>query len=359
MDKLAHTGVPLLVLNLLSAILAEGSVILDDGVSEHIPIPQTTGVAQGDNLSPLLFSVLVSDLPKVIKQRHPHVEVLMYADDLVIYSRSRFHLQQSLATLQRYVTANDLVVNVSKTKAMKFRRGGREAASDALRLGSNPIEYVSHFPYLGVELTMYGTSFTRHVVDRVRKGFLAFHAIPNPQKLSLRTAVALFDLKIGPTVAYGIQVIWPHLTKANLAALDGVKAAFLKRCLGVHRTSRNRLVYLAAGTPLFVEDLVEKHILPRTAAYEDHIRTWEEKMADIDPAFFNTVAMFSDGWKAQNNAGRHRLLRFAMHGFHHKICLTEGFHESNDRCICRLCGSHCPTYHLQECLNPIPLGQLM
>ena len=82
--KLATAGVPMEILRLVAAILQEGQVVLDDGVKEHNPIRQTTGVAQGDNLSPLLFSVLISDLPSVIQERHKHVKVLLYADDLVL-----------------------------------------------------------------------------------------------------------------------------------------------------------------------------------------------------------------------------------------------------------------------------------
>lgn len=52
--------------------------------------------AQGDNLSQLLFSFLIRDLPERIVSRHPILKVLFYAVDLVIYSTSRFHLQQKV-----------------------------------------------------------------------------------------------------------------------------------------------------------------------------------------------------------------------------------------------------------------------
>ena len=58
------------MLNLLSAILQKGEVSIEDGTSALPPFPQTTGVAQGDNLSPNLFSVLLSDLPDYNKSRH-------------------------------------------------------------------------------------------------------------------------------------------------------------------------------------------------------------------------------------------------------------------------------------------------
>ena len=185
---------------------------------------------------------------------------------------------------------------------------------------------------------------------------MAFHAIPDPHKLSLSTALHLFSLKIDPTAAYGVQVVWPYLTPGNFDELDRVKAAFLKRVMGIHRSSRNRLVYLAAGTPLFTEDLQKRFNLPKTPTFISHLQRWELKLAEIDPEFNLTRAMLSDDWKGPLQANRHLLLRFAMHGFHHQICQTAGFHEADNGCKCRLCGQKCSTYHLQRCLRAVPLS---
>jgi len=129
LQKLAAVGTPGNILGLLANILEPNVMILDDGITEHDELEQTTGFPQGDTLSPLLFSIVVSDLPQRVQQRHPFVKVLQYADDLVLYGESRYHLQQALATLRAYVRENELEINVGKTKAMKFRRGGRCKAS--------------------------------------------------------------------------------------------------------------------------------------------------------------------------------------------------------------------------------------
>ena len=347
--KLARAGVPENVLELLRAILQTNEVVVDDGVAEHDPFEQTTGVAQGDNLSPLLFSVVISDLPGEIKKRHPLVNLLLYADDLVLYTSSRHHLQQALATLQRYTDELGLEVNMRKTEAMKFRRGGGLAAHDSLRLGGREIHYVSSFTYLGITLAPSGLSFGGHIAQRARKATLAIATIEKPRLLSLKTALALFDMKIAPVASYGLPVIWEHLTARQLSELDRVKPAYLKRVLGLHSSAMNRLVYLLCDTPLFVEELKQRLELKETEAFRQFINEYELKMSCIDPNFFRVGAMTNQAWKDCGRSNRHVVTRHAIHGFHHVICRTTRHHEPGDDCYCQRCGGRCERYHAERC----------
>ena len=47
---------------------------------------QTTGFALGGNTGPLLFAMLIRDLPQRIKSKHRLVRVLMFAHDLCLFS---------------------------------------------------------------------------------------------------------------------------------------------------------------------------------------------------------------------------------------------------------------------------------
>lgn len=51
--------------------------------------------------------------------------VLMYADDMVIFSETAHELQEMLNTLYSYTSVWDLTVNVQKTKIVIFRNGGK------------------------------------------------------------------------------------------------------------------------------------------------------------------------------------------------------------------------------------------
>lgn len=129
-------------MELLRDTLQTNEIALDDGVPELDPFQQTTGVAQGDHLSPLLFSMVISDLPGQINMLHPLVNLLLSADELVLFTTSRHHLQQALSTLKAYVDEPGLEVNMRMTEAMKFRRGGQLAVTNKYTLAQqqgNPI----------------------------------------------------------------------------------------------------------------------------------------------------------------------------------------------------------------------------
>ena len=264
-EKLACAGVSGGMLHLIHDMLQLGWVSLEDGASELAPFPQTNGVAQGDNLSPKLFNVLLSDLPVAISRDHDIVYTLLYADDAVLYSCSEIYLQRALRTLERYSASNGLIINVEKTKVMKFGVGGTPTKKLALRLGANVVEVVSHFDYLGMTLCQRGVAVSRHVASRIRKARLAFGSIPTPRVLSLKTALALFDMKIAPIASYGIGIVWDELPVTQLDAFDKLKASFLRLALGVHRSSRN-LTRIRHET--LAPDALDPIILEKAAAVD-------------------------------------------------------------------------------------------
>ena len=143
--------------------------------------------------------------------------------------------------------------------------------------------------------------------------------------------------------------MWTKLSCSQLIQLDRVKPSFLKRVLGLHTSTYNRLVYLLADTELFIEQIKTQFGLPETPAYLEFISSYEEKMAQIDPEFYTTGAMTQSEWKGTGRTNRHIILRFSVHGFHHILCRTDAFHEPCDACVCKCCDLNCARYHGREC----------
>lgn len=115
---------------------------MEDKVSELPAFSQTTSVTWVNTLSSLLSTVRFKDVSDQLRGRKNMVKVLCYADDLVIYGSSRFHVQQVLIRLHS---------GLIKAEAMKFRTRGRFAVcflSMHLYLSDRPLPYVNRFTYL-------------------------------------------------------------------------------------------------------------------------------------------------------------------------------------------------------------------
>ena len=87
---------------------------------------------QGEVLSPILFHLYVNDCEMdfinsdsiPFEVRELNLFLLMYADDMVIFSETVSGLQEMLDTLFLYTSKWSLSVNISKTKIVVFRNGG-------------------------------------------------------------------------------------------------------------------------------------------------------------------------------------------------------------------------------------------
>ena len=101
------------------------------------------GVRQGENLSPLLFSIFLHDLKKHLSKSYGGLQnidqyladstvdcelymnifLLLYADDTVILAESEVELQKAINSLFEFCRHNKLQINTSKSKIMVFSRG--------------------------------------------------------------------------------------------------------------------------------------------------------------------------------------------------------------------------------------------
>ena len=87
-------------------------------------IPSTCGVNQGEALSPLIFGLFIDEFESWLRQRLPNmgvqlgrklVQMLVYADDVVLLTHNPIELQQMLDFLNQFLVAKGMEVNVRKT----------------------------------------------------------------------------------------------------------------------------------------------------------------------------------------------------------------------------------------------------
>ena len=117
----------------------------------------TNGVRQGDTISPTLFNLYTNDLVDELNTLKCGVDIdgrcvsiLLYADDVVIMSDSEENLQKMINCVYSWCRRWRLCANLAKTKVIHFRAERRKLRQYKFYYGTNVIDYVCKYRYLGV-----------------------------------------------------------------------------------------------------------------------------------------------------------------------------------------------------------------
>ena len=273
---------------------------------------------------------------------------MLYADDLLFFSKSRSDVRQALRVLEKWSKDNGMVVNVDKTKIVKFRRGGKLSKHDVFKYDRKKIEIVNSFEYLGITVQSSWT-FTEHLRKRVLKTVMRSRCIPDLQNLSLDAAKKFWTVMLEPIATYGISVIWNDLSVKQLQILDRSKFLFFKRVLGVHKTASNRKVAVLADISSLAEDLVRTGRVGSSDIFRSYIRDFEDRLSELPELFFLTPGILQSNWRTAMCENRSVVMRFSVHGFHFSLCVFEDNHEACDYCVCRYCDQSCSLLHGLNC----------
>ena len=205
-------------------------------------------------LSPLLFNFYINNLPysfqnalsdPFVLPNGTKINSLLYADDLIILSRSKTGLQNCLNTLSSYCKSWMLKINPKKTKVMIFQKRSKKSVDINFKIDTEPVEIVQEYTYLGTRLTPTG-NFTL-ALDHLKGK--AMHAFSNIQKHTLlsklnpNTASQIFDTMIFSILSYNSEV-WGMYTKQEFktwdnSPLEKVHLKFCKRYLEVNNKASN------------------------------------------------------------------------------------------------------------------------
>ena len=93
-----------------------------------------------------------------------------------------------------HLSLNNLEINIGKTVQMTFKKGGKQAQGDTLKV-------VKKFRYLGVTVQKTMNSFTYHIQEGTEV-VKAIYGMKNLRRLSNTTVIALFKNVIKQKVTY-------------------------------------------------------------------------------------------------------------------------------------------------------------
>jgi len=133
-------------------------------ISQCTYIAMGNGTRQGGVVSPLLFSIYIRDLLGAVTSSgvgcfigDQCVNILAYADDLVLLAPSWHALQLLLNILHVQYSSVDLTCNVKKSVCMCFLPKNRNRIFSTtfplFKVGNSDLQFVPQFKYLGHIIT--------------------------------------------------------------------------------------------------------------------------------------------------------------------------------------------------------------
>jgi sorting nexin-29 len=147
-------GIPKKLVQLISVIMAgsKATVRVDNQYTSTFPI--TNGVRHGDDLSSILFDLVLEAIPQKMNitghTGTKSTQIFAYADDVAIVSRNKKALKDTPVNTESEARKRGLRINENKTKYMEVTRAARN--SGHLHCGKYEFEHVKEFTYLGSQL---------------------------------------------------------------------------------------------------------------------------------------------------------------------------------------------------------------
>ena len=278
------------IYKLIKDLYSKSNCAIKLGQNKTKSFKYSRGVRQGCILSPLLFNLYLNELPFLLDKNKgsdplilpngTKLNSLLYADDLIILSRSKHGLQNCLNTLQLFCETWKLDVNLKKTKIMTFQKKTRKSQSHEFYLNDRLVETTKEYTYLGVKLTTTGnfTAAQEQLREKAMHSLFGIKKYYNINRLPPQLASKIFDTMISPILTYNCEV-WGAYLKSDLSHWDKspIEKAHLRFCksyLGVNKKATNDACRAELGRfplKLNIDQKILNYILHLKAQPEDTI----------------------------------------------------------------------------------------
>ena len=232
------------------------------------------GVRQGENLSPVLFSLFLNDMEDFLETHHCNginfdlrneqlfvylkIFILLYADDTVIFGTDPDSFQNNLIVFYEYCQMWKLNINYKKTKIMIF--GKKNYDNLEFKLGEHVINICDEFKYLGVVFSKSRSFYKaiKHNVDHAKKAMHLLYKRIGSLKIPTDLQIELFNHTILPILLYGCE-IWGY---SDIKLIENVQNQFLRSITKLKKSTPIYMLYAELGiTP------IEVHIKSRMIGF--------------------------------------------------------------------------------------------
>lgn len=198
------------------------------------------GVPQGAVLSPLLFNIMLSDLP-----HSDNVKVVTYADDITLITRgktlseARDHMQIYLKCLGKWFKNWKMNINPQKSVFQIFTRK-RNIPNITLRVYNHNLQLVNEQRVLGIMFDSPKLTFTKHISYlqlECQKRLNILRVLSSTRWGCSRTLLRkVYTSYIQSKMEYG-SILLVNISQPLMEKLEKIQNAAMRSILGARKTS--------------------------------------------------------------------------------------------------------------------------
>ncbi len=242
--KLSDLGITSSLCDWIQDFLTARPQVVKVGQFTSNSITLNVGAPQGCVLSPLLYSLYTHDCVS----SHSSISIVKFADDTVVLGL--INNNDEAAYLDERLTSwcqdncLSLSLNVSKTKELTvdFRKR-QQRAYTPLMISGTPVERVSSFKYLGVNISE-DLAWTTHIQTQVKKARQRLHHLRQMRKFRVSPAIlkTFYSGAIESVLSQCISVWYSNATNQDCKALQRVVR--LAECISRSALPSLQVIYL-------------------------------------------------------------------------------------------------------------------
>ena len=220
------------------------------------------GVKQGCPLSPTLFGLCIDKLEELVnrvakeekldapKLMHQVILLLLYADDVLLFSYDIESMQRVLGVLETFCESSGLTIKVEKTKLMVVRTKQPHQYPTLMYKGE-PIQCLQSFKYLGIDIPA-TNRWSGCFESRLQAGWKSYYMLENQCNQSdtrgWEVKLMLFNAMVTQVLLYGVEVWGGTISRNAWNEIEKIQKMFLRRNLGVKSTTTYQVMLLETGT---------------------------------------------------------------------------------------------------------------
>lgn len=249
--KLKKYGITGNIFTFISNFLANRTLQVKVGSSLSNTYTLDNGTAQGSMISPLLFLLMINDLPDTLHD----VETSLFADDSCIFKSGKNlkhivnSIQQNLLEISKWCDLWGFKINTSKTVAVVFTH--RSCEQIKLTLHNKELQVDKKAKFLGLifDSKLTWSEHIKYIEDKCKKRINLMRAVAGNQwGASKKTLLTIYRVLIRSVIDYG-SIAYNSATDNVKRRLDVIQHRALRIACGAFCGTASAALQVETGEP--------------------------------------------------------------------------------------------------------------